>query len=177
VPSFIPDFIPNLTRLSFIALLLAVAFVVAARFRHFWGTTPIAVLVGLLQVPQTVLAISLSVGVFPGVSVSPGSVIFFPATLFAILLVYVLEDEAETRRLIYGILIANLTLAVLIFIGQPLFDLPSGVNSLAEAALWTFSPGRLRNRCGWSFLMTRSSRFAPLICTISLRSSALIVRV
>ncbi|MBP6703065.1 MAG: diguanylate cyclase [Vicinamibacteria bacterium] len=130
MPSFIPDFIPNLTRLGFIALLLAVAFVVAARFRHFWGTTPIAVLAGLLQVPQTILAISLSVGVLPGISVSPGSVIFFPATLFAILLVYVLEDEAETRRLIYGILIANLTLAVLIFIGQPLFDLPSGANSL-----------------------------------------------
>jgi diguanylate cyclase (GGDEF)-like protein len=130
VPSLQPDFIPNLTRLGVVALLLAVCFVVAARFRHFWGTTPLSVLVGLFQVPQTVLAISLSVGIFPGVSVSPGSVVFFPATLFAILLVYVLEDEVEARRLVFGIIFANLTLAVLIFVGQPLFDTPAGPNTM-----------------------------------------------
>lgn len=130
MPSFLPDFLPNLTRLGLIALLLAAAFAVAARFRHFWGVTPIAVLAGLLQVPQTILAISLSVGVFPGIAVSPGSVVFFPATLFAILLVYVLEDEIEARRLIYGILLANVTLALLIFLGQPLFDSAAGGNKL-----------------------------------------------
>lgn len=130
MPQFIPEFLPNLTRLGLISLLLAVAFVIAARFRDFWGTTPIAVLAGLLQVPQTILAISLSVGVLPGVSVSPGSVVFFPATLFAILLVYVLEDETEARRLVYGILMSNLTLSVLILVGQPLFDLPDGTNSM-----------------------------------------------
>jgi len=130
VPSFLPDFLPNLTQLGLIALLLAIAFAVAARFRHFWGATPIAVLAGLFQVPQTILAISPSVGIFPGIAVSPGSVVFFPATLFAILLVYVLEDEVEARRLIYGILLANLTLAVLILAGQPLFDSAAGSNKL-----------------------------------------------
>ena len=130
VPALNPEFLPNLTRLGAVALLLGFCFVVAARFRHFWGATPLAVLVGLLQVPQTILAISLSVGIFPGIAVSPGSVVFFPATLFAILLVYVLEDEAEARQLIYGVVLANLTLALLIFIGQPLFDTPDGPNRL-----------------------------------------------
>lgn len=130
MPSFLPTFLPTLARLGLVALLLAVAFVIAARFRHYWGTTPIAVLAGLFQVPQTLLAITLSVGVFPGVAVSPGSVVFFPATLFAILLVYVLEDEVEARRLIFGILLANLTLALLIFVGQPLFDAAAGGNRL-----------------------------------------------
>ncbi len=130
MPSFLPDFLPNLIRLGLIALLLAIAFAVAARLRHFWGSTPIAVLAGMLQVPQTILAITLSVGIVPGIAVSPGSVVFFPATLFAILLVYVLEDEIEARRLVYGILLANVTLALMIFVGQPLFDSAAGGNKL-----------------------------------------------
>ncbi len=130
MPPFSPDFLPNLTRLFFIALLLAVCIVVAARFRRFWGITPIAVLVGLFQVLQTALAIGLRISVFPGVGISPGSVAIFPATLFAILLVYVLEDELEARRLIYGVILTNIALALLIFIGQPLFDSAGATNRL-----------------------------------------------
>ncbi|MEO5762754.1 MAG: GGDEF domain-containing protein, partial [Vicinamibacteria bacterium] len=122
VPPIPPDLILNLSRLGLIALLLAVCFVVAARFRAVWGTTPIAVLAGLFQVPQTLLASGISINLFLGLSISPGSVIFFPATLFAILLVYVLEDEVEAKRLICGILFANVALAVLLFAGQPLLE-------------------------------------------------------
>ncbi|MEO8362152.1 MAG: diguanylate cyclase [Vicinamibacteria bacterium] len=120
MPPIHPDIIFSLPRLGLIALLLAVCFVVAARFRPLWGVTPIAVLAGLLQVPQTLLAINIPISVLPGISVNPGSVVFFPATLFAILLVYVLEDEVEAKRLIYGLLLANVALAVLILVGQPL---------------------------------------------------------
>lgn len=147
MPSFNPDFFSNLSRLGLVALLLAVCFVIAARLRNVWGITPIAVLAGLMQVPQTFLALRLSVMVFPGVSVSPGSVVFFPATLFAILLVYVLEDEVEARRLIYGVVLANLTLASLVFVVPPLFDRPDGTNGLglgaAEAArvAWVLAAG------------------------------------
>ncbi|MEO6402767.1 MAG: GGDEF domain-containing protein, partial [Vicinamibacteria bacterium] len=122
MPPIPPDLILNLSRLGLIALLLAVCFVVAARFRAVWGTTPIAVLAGLFQVPQTLLASGISINLFLGLSISPGSVIFFPATLFAILLVYVLEDEVEAKRLICGILFANVALAVLLFAGQPLLE-------------------------------------------------------
>lgn len=130
MPQIDPNFPAHLTRLGVIAALLAACFVVAARFRPVWGTIPLAVLVGLLQVPQTVLAVGLSIRVMEGVAISPGSVVFFPATLVAILLVYVLEDEAEARRFIYGILFANLILTVLIFLGQPLFDHPGAPSIL-----------------------------------------------
>ncbi|MEO8501051.1 MAG: GGDEF domain-containing protein [Vicinamibacteria bacterium] len=130
MPAFNPEFIPNLTRLGFIALLLAVSLVIAARFRHFWGITPIAVMTGFLQVLQTALAIGLSLSVFPGVSFSPGSVVVFPATLFAVLLVYVLEDELEARRLIFGSVLANVTMALVIFVSQPFFEGPDVINRL-----------------------------------------------
>ena len=118
MPSFSPNFLENLTRLGLIAVLLAVCLVVAARFRHYWGITPIAVMTGLFQALQTALAVGLSLSVFPGVTFSPGSIVVFPATLFAVLLVYVLEDELEARRLIFGSVLANVTLALLIFFFQ-----------------------------------------------------------
>ncbi len=143
MPPFTPEFIPNLTRLGFIALLLAVCLVVAARFRHFWGITPIAVMAGLFQVLQTALAVGLNLSVYPGVTFSPGSVVVFPVTLFAVLLLYVLEDEEEARRLIYGSLLSNLTLALLIFFSQPLFDSPGGVNRLGLDASGAGSLARI----------------------------------
>jgi diguanylate cyclase (GGDEF)-like protein len=135
VPSFDPEFIPNLARLSVIVLLLAVCIVVAARFRSFWGITPVAVLVGFFQVLQLALAIGLRINMSPGVAISPGSVVVFPATLFAILLVYVLEDEEEARRLVYGAVLANLALALLIFAGLPVLDSTGASNRLGLDAV------------------------------------------
>ena len=143
MPPFNPEFIPNLTRLGFIALLLAVCLVVAARFRHFWGITPIAVMAGLFQVLQTALAVGLTLEVYPGVNFSPGSVVVFPVTLFAILLVYVLEDEVEARRLIYGSVLSNITLALLIFASQPLFESAGGVNHLGLTSASAASLARI----------------------------------
>lgn len=132
-----PNFTASLTRLGLMALLLAGCIVVAARFRRFWGIAPIAVLAGLFQVLQLVLVMGTRIEVFPGATISPGAVAVFPATLFAILLVYVLEDEAEARRLVYGILLANVALALVIFSGQPLIDVPDlagGIRLSSEAA-------------------------------------------
>jgi diguanylate cyclase (GGDEF)-like protein len=44
---------------------------------------------------------------------SPGSVALFPATLFAVLLVYLREDANEARHMIYGLLAANVSAAAL----------------------------------------------------------------
>ena len=143
MPSFNPEFLPNLTRLGGLALLLAVCVVVAARFRRFWGTTPIAVMVGLLQVLQTVLALGLSINVVPGVNFSPGSVVIFPVTLFAILLVYVLEDEVEARRLIYGAVLSNIIFALLILVAQPLLESPGGASRFEMTAAGATSLSRI----------------------------------
>ena len=55
---------------------------------------------------QVVLATSVYIEVVPGVIVSPGSVVMFTATLFAVLLVYIHEDMIEARKLIYGLVMA-----------------------------------------------------------------------
>jgi len=130
VLSPLPDLIPNLSRLGLIAVLLAVCLVIAARLRQFWGTTPIAVMAGLLQGAQTILGFGVSVELFRGVSVNPGSTVFFPATLFAILLVYVLEDEVEAKRLVFGIVFANVIFAILMFMVQPLLGSQGTTNRL-----------------------------------------------
>lgn len=104
-----------------IGLLLAEATVVAALLlslfhrRGDWGLTPLFVAMGVFQHMQVVLATSVYVEVAPGVVLSPGSVVLFTATLFAVLLVYIHEDALEARKLIYGLIMANISLAALSF--------------------------------------------------------------
>jgi len=143
LPSFSPEFIPNLVRLGFIALVLAMCVVVAARFRPVWGSAPLAVMAGLFQVLQSLLALGAVVEVFPGARISAGSIVVFPATLFAILLIYVLEDEKGARRLIYGVLLANLALALLIVVGQPLLSGPAGANQIGIDATFASRLSRI----------------------------------
>jgi diguanylate cyclase (GGDEF)-like protein len=97
---------------------------------------------GLFQVLQSLLALGVTVQVFPGAGISAGSIVVFPATLFAILLIYVLEDEREARRLIYGVLLANLALAILIAAGQPLL-MPAGANHLGIDAAFASRLSRI----------------------------------
>ncbi len=47
-----------------------------------------------------------------GYALSPGSVVLFSANLFAVLLVYISESVINTRRLIYGIALANTVLTL-----------------------------------------------------------------
>ena len=134
MPAAHPELLLNLGQLGLIASLLALCFVGAARLRQHWGTTPIAVLAGLIQAVQSLLGFGVSVELFQGISINPGSTIFFPATLFAILLVYVLEDEIEAKRLVYGIVMANVLFAILTFLVEPLLSSSATTNRLGVAA-------------------------------------------
>jgi diguanylate cyclase (GGDEF)-like protein len=89
--------------------------------RRFIGLTPLFIAIGAFQYLQVVLAASVYVELFQGVWVSPGSVVLFPATIFAVLLIYVEEDAHETRKLAYGVVISNVALfAVSLLAGQHL---------------------------------------------------------
>ncbi len=94
---------------------LVVAAIVLALFsaRRRMGLGPLYAFVGATQYLQTVLAASLYVPFVGGTHVSPGSVVLFTSSLFAILLVYVREDVPATRSLIYGLVVANVSLTVL----------------------------------------------------------------
>jgi diguanylate cyclase (GGDEF)-like protein len=80
--------------------------------RRFIGLTPLFIALGAFQYLQVVLAASVYVELLDGVWVSPGSVVLFPATIFAVLLIYVEEDARETRKLAYGVVISNIALFV-----------------------------------------------------------------
>jgi len=89
--------------------------------RRFIGLTPLFIAIGAFQYLQVVLAASVYVELFDDVWVSPGSVVLFPATIFAVLLIYVQEDAHETRKLAYGVVISNIALfAVSLLAGQHL---------------------------------------------------------
>src|SRR5262245_50267 len=86
------------------------------RLRHRIGLVPLYMALGGMQQLQTLLALTVYVEVLPGIIISPGSTVLFTGMLFTILLVYIREDAAEARKVIYGLLTANLTVAILSYL-------------------------------------------------------------
>ena len=92
----------------------AAAAVLLALFsaRRVLGLASIYTTVGVLYYLATLLASTTFIKVAP-LLVSPGSVALFPATLFAVLLIYIREDAREARNMIYGLLAANVSATLL----------------------------------------------------------------
>lgn len=103
----------HITSLLAEATIVVVLLLLLFHRRRDWGLTPLFIAMGVLQHMQVVLAASVYVPIAPDIIVSPGSVVLFPSTLFAVLLVYIYEDAIETRKLIYALLMANISLALL----------------------------------------------------------------
>lgn len=99
--------------LAFEAALVASVLLLLFHRRSDWGLTPLFVAMGVFQHMQVVLAGEVYVSVAEGIVVSPGSVVLFTSTLFAVLLVYIHEDAIEARKLIYALVMANISLAIL----------------------------------------------------------------
>jgi diguanylate cyclase (GGDEF)-like protein len=93
----------------------AAAAVLLALFsaRRVVGLAPVYTTVGVFYYLATLLAGTTFVKVAPGLLMSPGSVALFPASLFAVLLVYIREDAKEARNMIYGLLAANVSASLL----------------------------------------------------------------
>lgn len=87
---------------------MALVLLALFRYRARVGITPLYLAVGAMQYLQVVFALSVYVELAPGLLVSPGSVVLFPATLFVVLLVYIREGVAKARLLIFGLVVANL---------------------------------------------------------------------
>src|SRR5262245_21250412 len=111
----------------------AAAIVLLALFsaRGAFGLAPIYTTVGVFYYLATLLAGTTFVKVAPGLLMSPGSVALFPASLFAVLLVYIREDAKEARNMIYGLLAANVSASLLgLLVSQHLVG-PLSFNPLA----------------------------------------------
>ncbi len=110
-----PEHLSQVGLFAVQALLVGLMMLMFFRLRYRFGLALLYVTLGGFQFTQTLLATNLSVEIFPGLAISPGSSILFSASIFTFLLVYIREDASEARSLIYGIVAANLSLA-LIFI-------------------------------------------------------------
>jgi diguanylate cyclase (GGDEF)-like protein len=105
--------VAQLTILTAEAFLVGSLILLLFWLRRFIGLPALYVGVGALQYFQVMLAGLVFVEVLPGIWGSPGSMVFFPATVFAVLLVYAHADAGETRKLAYGLVISNVALFVL----------------------------------------------------------------
>jgi diguanylate cyclase (GGDEF)-like protein len=109
--------------------------------RRVFGLAPVYTSVGVFYYLATLLAGTTFVKVAPGLLMSPGSVALFPASLFAVLLVYIREDAREARNMIYGLLAANVSASLLGLIVSRHLGGPLSVNPLAlPAELFVQSP-------------------------------------
>jgi diguanylate cyclase (GGDEF)-like protein len=109
--------------------------------RHKFGIALLYITLGTFQYLQTVLASFLYFEIFPGIFVSPGSAVLFNASLFAVLLIYIKEDVGEARKLIYGLVFANVTLTVfLLMVGLHLEGLPAEQISNIPLQVFNFTP-------------------------------------
>ncbi|MBC8319342.1 MAG: PAS domain S-box protein [Bacteroidetes bacterium] len=94
-------------------LIVAILLLSLFRLRTIFGLGLLFAALGVFQYMQVFLSSSLYIEIMPGVLVSPGSMVLFTGSLFAILIVYIREDALEARKVIYALLAANLALTLL----------------------------------------------------------------
>ena len=98
------------------------------RMRFRFGLFPLFVALGVFQPIQVILSSTVYVEILPDMMISPGSTIMFTASIFAILLVYIREDATEARKIIYGVVIANLTMSLMFFLFGVQMGFPDTIN-------------------------------------------------
>lgn len=101
----------QLAMLAFEAAVMAIIILSLFRARTKLGLTPLYIVMGGFQYLEATL--SLKVDLAQGISLNPGSTIFFTATLVTVLLIYIKEDAIEARKLVYGLVLANAAVAIL----------------------------------------------------------------
>jgi diguanylate cyclase (GGDEF)-like protein len=106
------------------AVLVASLLLALFRLRGVFGLVPIYTTVGVLYQMANLLAGTVYVKVTPDLLMSPGSVVLFPAVVFAVLFVYIREDAQEARKLIYALIAADLVVAALGLLVAQHFESP-----------------------------------------------------
>jgi diguanylate cyclase (GGDEF)-like protein len=95
------------------ALLAASLLLALFRLRGVMGLAPIHMTLGVFYQLATLICGAVFIRMGPELIISPGSVVLFPATLFAVLFIYIREDTQEARKLIYGLTGANVVVGIL----------------------------------------------------------------
>ncbi|MDH3744744.1 MAG: PAS domain S-box protein [Acidobacteriota bacterium] len=99
--------------LIILSALVGLALIGLYRLEERLGLGPLFAFVIACQAFQTFLVSTVSMNLLGRFPTSPGSSVLQSASLFAILLIYLKEGVGATRRLVYAILLANVTLILL----------------------------------------------------------------
>jgi diguanylate cyclase (GGDEF)-like protein len=127
------------------ALVMATLVLALFRSRTILGLSPLYIVLGGFQYLEA--SLSLRVEVAPGWQIYPASTVMFTATLLAVLLVYIKEEITEARKLVYGLVLANvgLTLVALIVsvhLRVPGSTMPGGLSaSSLQGNAWVAAVG------------------------------------
>ncbi|MDB5552554.1 MAG: Diguanylate cyclase protein [Rhizobium sp.] len=102
----------NVVVLALEGVVYFLVLITLLHWRHRIGIGVFITVLGTMHFLETYLAATFYVQV-PMATISPGSAVFFAGKLLMVLLLYVKEDAATVRQLIYGLLIGNLLSFVL----------------------------------------------------------------
>jgi len=107
-------------ELTLVVEMVVVAALVCGLYelRGRFGLAPLFIFLASTQYMQALFGGVVFLRIAGGITVSPGSVVLFAGNLFALLLIYLREGVPATRTLVYGLLLANATLAIFSFITQ-----------------------------------------------------------
>ncbi len=101
-------------------LYVSVVIIILYRLKPKFGLTLLFIFIGSNQYFQTILTtFNIHIGFL---SFSPGSVIIFSSSIFAVLLVYLKDGVKSARTLIYGIVIANFSIKILSMVTYGQFE-------------------------------------------------------
>jgi PAS domain S-box-containing protein len=128
-----------------------VAFVIlfSFRLRRKLGIGVLFACLGLFQFVQVFLSSTVYVLITDNFLVSPGSSVLFPATLFALLVIYIKEDASETKKIIYALFFVNIVMSILLstfswhFNEMTNHDFLKVSTSLFDVSAWVLFVGTL----------------------------------
>ena len=114
-------------QIIFTALIILLLY----RLKNIFGLALLFIFVGSNQYLQAILASTVYVPIWGNYMVSPGSVVIFSSSLFAILLIYLKEDVHQTRTLIYGVVLSNITLTLMTYFSASALVLKGALNLMS----------------------------------------------
>ncbi|MCI2229377.1 PAS domain-containing protein [Polaribacter sp. MSW13] len=126
--------------------LVALVMLLLFHFRKQLGIGVMFACLGLFQFVQVSLYSAVSISITDNFLVSPSSAVYFTATLFVLLMVYIKDDTTETKKTIYALFIVNIVMSVL------LETLNWHFNNLSTAAQVKL-PQRLFNINSWGLFV------------------------
>lgn len=86
------------------------------RVKPWFGLAPLYILIGSNQFFETLVATTFQIIILNNYTISPGAIILFSATIFIILLIYIKEGTQIAQRFIFGIILSNISFAVLLWL-------------------------------------------------------------